>query len=163
MDLKKSGEVSLSPATKQQPQGLIKTETKKTNTQAPKVKYENRFKKPKGKFLEETFPKSMRPTKRTEWLFEIILLFGIAISLINFPFGELMQGNFETAITIGYPFPLIEINFLESDGSIMNIGNFILDILIYLGLAYIIDIIITLIFEKIRPKKKKKIRKIQIT
>jgi hypothetical protein len=130
---------------------------KKLSSKTPKnfkIKYENNFKKPKGKFLEETLPKSLTPTKRTERLFEIFLLLSIAMSLVNFPLGELMSGSIETSITIGYPLPFIQVDFMETSGSIMKIWNFILDILIYLVLAYIIDIIITLMFTDVKNCKK---------
>ena len=123
-----------------------------TATKEP-LKYENKFKRKKENLLKETFPPILIPTKRTETYFEVIIAIAILISVIELLSGNIMSGNLESDINIGYPLPMISMSFQGEDDSIFKFGNLVLDLLIYLAIAYMIDITIGLMFQKGEKKK----------
>jgi hypothetical protein len=69
----------------------------------------------------------------------------MVLAVFQFPFGSLMSGNIDVVVSIGYPWIFIEFA-LSGETAAKPIG-LTLDILLYLLLAYAIDISINLIIK----------------
>ena len=95
--------------------------------------------------LGKAIPKQFIPTKRVGTIFGIIILAVIILAAIQFPFGSLMSGNTEVTVDIGYPWTFLQFE-LSGETAAKPIG-LTLDILLYLLLAYAIDVIINLIIK----------------
>ena len=123
-----------------------------------KVDYKDASKKSPIKKIKETFPKPLIPTKRFGKILGIIFVLVLIIAGIQFPFASFMSGNMDATIDIGYPLPFLELG-LQGEGDFPFLPiNFILDFLIYIILAYIIDIFLKLILESQLFKSKEKIK-----
>lgn len=109
-----------------------------------------------GEIIGRVIPKQFTPTKRLPTIFGSIFLLVAIIALFQFPYGSLMSGNTDITIKIGYPLILLEIK-MSGNGSTVYIKNLILDLLLYMVIAYLIDITITLIFHnKLTESKEEK-------
>ncbi|MBT7705822.1 hypothetical protein HN747_00060 [archaeon] len=117
------------------------------------LRYEKQPKKKGDNIFKDTFPPILIPTKRTETYFEVIIAIAILISVIELLSGNIMSGGLESDIDIGYPLPMISMSFQGENDSIFKFGNLVLDFLIYLGIAYMIDILVGLMFQKNTKKK----------
>ena len=130
-------------------------EPKKTTPVAPqpepqkqinkKVDYKNISKKSLIQNLKETFPRTLIPTKRFGAIFGAIFVLGLIISGLQFPFASLMAGNMETTIDLGYPLHFLELGIKGDNDSPFLPLNFFLDFIMYLILAYVVDILLKLI------------------
>jgi|APSaa5957512622_1039677.scaffolds.fasta_scaffold87416_2 hypothetical protein len=119
------------------------------------LRYEKQPRKKGGNILKDTFPPILIPTKRTETYFEVIIAVAILISVIELLSGDIMGGSMGSDINIGYPLPMISMSFEGESDSIFKFGNLVLDFLIYLAIAYMLDILIGLMFQKNTKKKNK--------
>ena len=102
-----------------------------------------------GKFI----PKEFIPTKRTNIIFGFFFLVAIVLAIIQFPYGSLLSGNVDLSITIGYPMKFLEFSLTDPEKSPLRVVGLIVDIIIYLLLAYVIDVAYGLIIRTpTRPK-----------
>ncbi len=105
-----------------------------------KVDYESADKEPLSKTIGEVFPMGLRPTKKINAIFIIIFIGVLVISAMQFPLSDVMNGQFDAAIKIGFPMHFLKLSLLVPSDSHILFTNLILDLLIYLALAYLIDI-----------------------
>ncbi|MBU3923907.1 MAG: hypothetical protein KJ592_03245 [Nanoarchaeota archaeon] len=120
-----------------------------------KPEYTYAGKEPISELLKKTFPKSLIPTKRIASIMGYIFLAVIILSLFQLPLGELLSGKTDIVISVGYPLPFLELNMLNTKEFPAQPKNIIIDIFIYLLLAYLIDVIISLILNNPYLKSKK--------
>ena len=132
----------------------------KTSEKTPqkKPRYYQPGKESLGGLIKKTLPKSLIPTKRVASIMAYIFLGVIVMALFQFPLGELMAGRTDISIFIGYPLPFLEFKLLDNEGSPALPINLFIDILVYLLLAYILDIVISLIINNPKLKSKKERR-----
>jgi len=106
--------------------------------------------------LGKAIPKQFIPTERTGTIFGFVILAVMVLAVFQFPFGSLMSGNTDIVVNIGYPFSFIE--FALTGDSTAKIVNLLLDLLIYLILAYAIDVIINLVMKNPLAKSKEQLK-----
>jgi len=127
------------------------------------------------KELTEIIPKQFKPTKKTNSIFTTIIVIVIGIGVINailpimdisFDMNSEEAKEFKLDIKVGLPLEFFG-NGGEDEKIKMNITNLIIDLLLYILVAYILDVIINFLFSiKIGPtanelKKKPKEVKFQ--
>jgi hypothetical protein len=118
-----------------------KKTTPKINPLAKTPEYKNVKGIPAGK-SESIIPKHLIPTKRFATILGIIFLAVVIFSLVKLPYGDLLQGNLQ--IKIGYPLSFLELGTDTIDVSPVKIKGLTIDLILYLILSYIIDILINL-------------------
>ena len=96
--------------------------------------------------IEKVFPKEMIPTKTLGSVFGIIFLIVILIGIASFPFGKILSGQTDIAITIGLPWEFLIFDLGNPETPPLAIGGLVLDLLAYLIISYIINIIINVFF-----------------
>ena len=109
-----------------------------------------------GGNLGKVIPKQFTPTKKTGSIFGLIILAVMILAVFQFPFGSLMSGNTDIVVKIGYPWTFIEFA-LTGDSTAKPIG-LILDLLLYLILAYAIDVIMNLVMKNPLAKTKEQLK-----
>ena len=119
------------------------TNNTKPQLRSPEYKYAG--KESLSEIIGKAIPKQLIPTKKTGTIFGIIILAVIVLALFQFPFGALMSGNTEITIDIGYPWTFIQFD-LSGETALKPLG-LTLDLILYLLLAYAIDISINLILK----------------
>jgi len=97
-----------------------------------------------------------RPTIIFEYAFAFVVLFVLAIGFFSFPISALLSNPEEFSFEIGYPFVFIS-PFAE-DNELFSFSNFIIDFLIYLLLAYLIDVSISNFYRAMKKSIKKDIK-----
>jgi len=113
--------------------------------------------------LAEVIPKEFRPTNKTSSILITIFVIIIGIGIINamlpimdlsFDMSTEEAKNFKLDIKVGLPFEFFG-NSADTNGKIkLNATNFILDMIIYLLISYILDVMINFLFTlKIGPNK----------
>ncbi len=156
----------------------ISSQLSKTNTTPPtpnqdkipnkKIKYWYAGKESLIGIIKRTMPKEFFPTKRLELIFSYIFLAIILISLFKFPIYSLLRGDTIAAINIGYPFfNFLIFDLITPESFPLRILPLILDTIIFLIIAYLIDISINFVglraksLSKDEREKKPKIFKIK--
>ena len=109
------------------------------------IKYPYAGKEPLEDIIYKSFPRQLRPTKKTNTYLGIIFLIVLAIAFIEFPYGSLTTGNTDITIKVGYPLPFLQFNLSEIETNPLLIGGLILDLILYVFIAYLADIITNLI------------------
>ncbi len=123
---------------------------KKTNNQ---IKY-NQPEKFKIADLFRAFPKELKPTSRYNEIFGFVFLAGILISIFFLDFGAFFNATEELTIEVGFPFTFFSINTAVDDTSLpIRWSGLLLDILIYLIVAYAIEVVFN-VAASIKPIKK---------
>lgn len=119
---------------------------KRESIPAPKnVKYISADKESISQLIARKFPRELIPTKRIDTIFGLVFIFVLLISAAQFPFGTLISGKSDVVIGIGFPLHFLEFNALTSGDSPTLPINLLIDLLLYLIAAYIIDISLNLI------------------
>lgn len=121
-----------------------------------KTEYTYAGKETLSEIIGKAIPKQLIPTKKTGTIFGIIILAVIFLALFQFPFSSLMSGNTDITINIGYPWTFLQFA-LTGETAIKPFG-LILDLLLYLLLAYAIDVIINLILKNPLLKTEKQLK-----
>ncbi|MCR4284706.1 MAG: hypothetical protein NUV97_01515 [archaeon] len=108
--------------------------------------------------LRDSLPEGAHPTKRTGYILSIIFGLVVLIGALNFPFFSVFSGNTNIEINIGWPLIFLNFQLNNIDSSPIKVGNLIVDILLWVFLAYAIDILINIImstkFTKTEEEKK---------
>ncbi len=95
------------------------------------------------------------PTKSTEYIFSILLVSSLLISLTIFPISSLFNpGDSEVEFKVGFPWPFFEVSTNNSNDSPLKFFGLLGDMLIYLLIAYILNVLINVISLKFFPEKK---------
>jgi hypothetical protein len=123
-----------------------------------KVGYEDVSKGSIGEVVAKNFPEQLIPTKRINAIFGIVFLAVIMIAGFQFPFTQFLSGNAEVVINLGYPWSFLALDLSAKEGPNLQLMNLFLDLLLYLILAYGIDIALNLILKTF--KSEEEIRKI---
>jgi len=145
-----------------------KTNTKKTTPQLKKnpsqnkIEYKHIEKENLSQALSKIIPKEFIPTTKTATILGYIFLAVVVLSLFQFPYREILSGNIETPIEVGYPLKFLDFSMSNIDNSPLKPKGLFLDILIYLILAYAIDVIINLTIKTPIINSKKKIEQPKI-
>jgi hypothetical protein len=132
----------------------------KETTQKPikKVKYNDITKKSLMEKLKGKFPKKLIPTKNFGKIFIFIFVIIFTIAALNFPVSSLMSGNMDATISAGYPLPFLELKLSGNESSPFILANFLIDLIIYLIIAYALNIFLNLILQNDIFKKKEELK-----
>jgi len=95
--------------------------------------------------LSRSIPKELKPTKKTGYAFGVIFLIVIIIALLRFPLGAMMAGDTNVSLTVGLPMTFLEFNLMDPTEPPAKIGGLMIDLLLYIFIAYAIDVIINLV------------------
>jgi len=120
-------------------EGVIKPRAPK------KIKYHFAGKESLLQTLSKSIPKELKPTKKTGYAFGVIFLIVIIIALLKFPLGAMMAGNTNVSITVGIPKTFLEFDLMNPTEPPAKVNGLIIDLLLYVFLAYAIDVIINLV------------------
>ena len=110
-----------------------------------KIEYQYAGKESLTDIITKTIPKELTPTKRFSTIFGAIFLIIIIIAIIQFPFGSIVAGNTQATISVGIPWTFLEFKLDALSGSPAKPKGLILDVLLYLLIAYAIDVAINII------------------
>lgn len=127
-------------------------------TEIRRVSYESVSKKNLLQVLRESLPEGAQPTAWTPKIFGAIFVIVILIGALSFPFTGILGGNTKIAITIGYPLVFLELKLYDPEANPMNMINLIADLLIYIFLAYAIDIGINMFMHSKWVKSKEELK-----
>jgi len=126
--------------------GIIPSPNTATPKPVPKkIIYEQASKETISQIIGKTIPKQLIPTKKFGTIFGAIFILVLIIAVFQFPFGSFLSGNVDITIKVGFPLTFLELELVETDKSPLRLLNLILDMLIYIILAYGIEIILNLI------------------
>ena len=96
--------------------------------------------------LSEFFSRNFIPTKRMNYFLIGILVIVLLIGLARFPLNSFLSGDIDNLkIQVGYPLDFMVIYLSEPQGQPFHFGALIVDLIIYLVIAYIFDIFISLV------------------
>ena len=112
-----------------------------------------------AEIIGKAFPKQLIPTKRMGTIFGLIFLLAILLAIFNFPLSSMASMDTNISIAVGYPYPFLDFSLTEVEDSPLKIANLIIDMILYLVLAYIIDILISLITKNSLFKSKEQAKK----
>lgn len=115
--------------------------------QKKKVGYLYAGKEPLGEIIRQAFPRNLKPTKKTNTYLGIIFLAVLALAFVQFPYSSLMTGNTNIVINVGYPWPLLKFSLIEIESNPLQIKGLILDVILYILIAYIADIATNLLLK----------------
>lgn len=87
--------------------------------------------------------KILMPNEKMITGFVLVIMVILAITALNFPFNSFLMGTQGVSASIGYPFAFLIIN--TSQESNLDVVSLILDLLIYLIIAYIINTFLNLL------------------
>lgn len=98
-------------------------------------------------------PKHLLPTKRLATILGLVFFAVIAFALIQLPYGEIIKGNFE--IKIGYPLPFLDFGIDTAETLPVKPLNLTIDLIIYLIISYIIDVVLGLMLSANKTRIRK--------
>jgi len=106
----------------------------------------------------KTILKRLIPTDRMAVILGFIFLAVVLLALVQFPFGKLISGDINIEVKVGYPWHFLKLGLVEAK-SPLYLKELILDLIIYLILAYMIDMIIRIIPKIKLTKSKEELKK----
>lgn len=95
------------------------------------------------------------PTALTNWLFSAFFIFVVGWGIFTVPWSKLLAGQTDVSILIGIPWPFFVIELMKPDSVPIKFTGFLLDLLLYVLVAYAFDILISFVIRKIKDYKKK--------
>ena len=90
-------------------------------------------------------PKELRGTGRIEWIFVIIFLSVLIIHLFNFPLKEFLNGNAKGEFKGGWPMNFFILDFENLGENPLLIWPLLINLTVYLLMAYMIDVLLNYI------------------
>jgi len=111
-----------------------------------------------SQIISKAIPEQLIPTKRIGTIFGAVFILVLIIAAFQFPLGSVMSGNTDTTIKVGYPWTFLELALTESDTRPIKSIALIFDLLLYIILAYGIDITINLILKNPLIQSEKQIK-----
>ncbi len=124
-----------------------------------KPKYKYAGKESLAQLIKKTIPKQFIPTNRFATILGLLFLAVITLALVQFPFNKLLSGDIDIVIKVGYPYPFLELGIKNPETSPLRSSNFALDMLIYLTISYLIDIIINFLADLELIKSEEELKK----
>jgi hypothetical protein len=125
-----------------------------------KPKYPYAGKETITEIIGRIFPRKLIPTKRMGAIFGGLFLLALIIAVFQFPLDSLISGNPNISITVGYPYPFLDFGLTEvNESSPLRIRGLAIDLLLYLIISYIADILLTLALKNPFIGSKKQIEK----
>ncbi len=111
-----------------------------------------------GKSPDQKFaiPSELKPTNKTGWIFSFLFILVVVIGIIRFPFSSLLAGNIDVTIEIGLPWSFLEFDLNNPEETPVKFGSLILDLVLYLIIAYLLDVVINVFMKSFSAKKIKK-------
>ena len=92
-------------------------------------------------------PRELIPTKRMNWIFGAIFIVVIIIGLFQTPWGSLFSFSGgampEGVVEIGFPWTFVEFDLGDPSKIPFKIGGLFFDLMLYLVVAYLIDVVIS--------------------
>lgn len=96
------------------------------------------------KFFNKKLPDYMKPTQLTAELVGAVVILVVLFSLLTFPYGAIIKGQTDVRIKVGLPLSFLVFNLENVEENPLKPVGLIIDLLIYLVIAYILEIIIKL-------------------
>lgn len=112
-----------------------------------KTSYKYAGKESLSQIIGKSIPEQLIPTKRIGAIFGGIFILILIISAFQFPLSSILSGNVDVAIKVGYPWTFLELKLSETDTSPLKPVNIILDLFLYMIVAYAIEIALNLILK----------------
>lgn len=108
-------------------------------------------------FFQHSFPKEMIPSNRTGTFLGGIFILVIIAALLNFPLNSFLKGDLSIPIEVGVPWSFLVFDLLNPTASPLKIKEFTWSILLYLFIAYLIEVAINymLTMDIFKSKKEK--------
>ena len=119
-------------------------EKKISEQEAKQIKYHTAEKTSISEFIKKSISQEFIPTKKSGYALGVIFLLVLVIGLLQFPFSSFLSGKGEFAIKIGIPYPFFVFDLLEPEQSPLVWKGFLIDLLIYVVIAYFADVLINL-------------------
>lgn len=139
--LKKTEDKSTPPKPSEQNNKEKGIEKSKNSEQNKNIPYRFAGHESLIEMIKKTLPKEFFPSKRLELIFGIVFLVIIFLGLIRFPLQSLLSGDTSAAITIGFPFfNFLIFDMIEPENFPLKIPALIFDMIIFLIIAYAIDV-----------------------
>ncbi len=113
-----------------------------------KVDYESADKESFSQIVNTKFPKELMPSKRISAIFGLIFIVVLIISATQFPLSSMMSGKSDFVISVGFPLHFLKFDTSGKDNSPASPINLVIDLFLYLILAYAIDVSLNLMFIK---------------
>jgi hypothetical protein len=140
------------PPKSTQPQKPIPIQVPKPEPNQPteksplaKIKYKYAGNESITQIIANAIPKQFIPTSRLSAIFGGIFVAVLLLTLLQFPFKEMMAGNIDVIIEIGFPWHFFKFGLATISESPLKIPALLGDLLLYLIIAYAIDVIINLV------------------
>ena len=128
-------------------------------TTSKKIDYIYAGKESLAEIIRKSFPKQLIPTKKMGPILGWIFLAVIIIALVQFPLDQMLSGNVDITIGVGYPWYFLEFDLLDVERPPLLPVNLFLDLILYIIIAYIIDIALNLILTSSIFKSEKEKRR----
>jgi len=105
------------------------------------------------KIVGSSIPKELTPTKKFSYAFGVIFILVIIIGIAQFPLGSLFAGNIDIELAVGLPMKFLVFDLADPEAIPINIWALIIDMAIYLILAYAIDVALNVFITSTKKKK----------
>ena len=105
--------------------------------------------------FKDSIPEELIPTKKTNYIFGGIFILIIIIGLFSFPLSEMMDGETELKFGFGVPLKFFVLDTKNMEEVPIKFFPLIFDLIIYIILAYVIDITINISAKTFDIKSKK--------
>jgi len=110
--------------------------------------------------FKKSFPKELIPTQKTGYILGAIFIIVTIWGFMHFPFGSIMSGRMDISLKVGIPMTFFELSFENPETFPLILSGLIVDTLIYLIIAYAIDVSINVflrstMYHAINQDKKK--------
>ena len=112
-----------------------------------------------SEIIGKTFPRKLIPTKRMGSIFGFLFLLAMLLAVFQFPLSSLISGSEDVSIKIGYPYPFLDFSLTDIEKSPLRPGGLAIDLVLYIIISYIIDILISLVIKNPFIGSKKQVKK----
>lgn len=130
------------------PQASVKKETPKIEKKVisrGEIGYKYVGSESLADLIRKSVPKEMIPTNRLGYILGVVYVVVVIISLLQFPMGAFLSGNIDVNVTVGIPMTFLQFSALHPLDPPIKFGGFFVDLVIYLFISYLIEVLINLI------------------
>ncbi|MFH0711885.1 MAG: hypothetical protein V1889_02135 [archaeon] len=118
-----------------------------------KPEYKYLGKESLSEIIGKIFPKKLIPTTRMSAIFGGIFVLALILAIFNFPLSSLIAGDTNITIGIGYPYPFLDLGPTSIDKSPLKPFGLAVDMILYLIIAYAIDVLLNFLIQNPFNKK----------